>query len=125
MISSFRSSLWVLIFLGLNAITCIGSGQIPVLIVDGQNNHDWQSTTDSLHATLQATNRFAVEVETAPQTQSIKGIRAPKRMRPSTLKIPTKTSARSKKQLTKKTNRRMTLHGKIGIHSREIMKQWY
>ena len=49
-----------------------------MLIVDGQNNHDWISTTDSLHATLQATNRFAVEVETAPQTKSIKGIRGPK-----------------------------------------------
>ena len=49
-----------------------------MLIVDGQNNHDWQSTTDSLYATLKATNHFAVEVETAPQNQSIKGIRGPK-----------------------------------------------
>ena len=31
-----------------------------------------------LYATLKATNRFAVEVETAPQTKSIKGIRGPK-----------------------------------------------
>ena len=52
--------------------------KIPVLIIDGQNNHDWISTTDSLHATLQATQRFAVEVETAPQSKSIKGIRGPK-----------------------------------------------
>jgi hypothetical protein len=52
--------------------------RIPVLIVDGQNNHDWISTTDSLHATLQATNRFEVQIETAPQTKSIKGVRAPK-----------------------------------------------
>jgi type 1 glutamine amidotransferase len=52
--------------------------RIPVLIVDGQNNHDWISTTDSLHATLHATDRFRVEIETAPQTKSIKGIRAPK-----------------------------------------------
>ena len=51
---------------------------IPVLIVDGQNNHDWISTTDSLHATLEATQRFAVEIKTAPQAKSIKGIRAPK-----------------------------------------------
>ena len=52
--------------------------RIPVLIIDGQNNHDWISTTDSLHATLRATHHFAVEIETAPQTKSIKGIRAPK-----------------------------------------------
>ena len=52
--------------------------RIRVLIVDGQNNHDWQSTTDSLQATLKATNRFALEVEIAPQSKSIKGIRGPK-----------------------------------------------
>ena len=63
-----------------------GSPSIPVLIVDGQNNHDWQSTTDSILATLNATNRFAVEVETAPQTQSIKGIRGPKADAPEYLK---------------------------------------
>ena len=51
---------------------------IPVLIVDGQNNHDWISTTDSIEATLRATGRFSVEIDTAPQTKSIKGIRAPK-----------------------------------------------
>jgi putative membrane-bound dehydrogenase-like protein len=56
----------------------LANERIRVLIVDGQNNHDWQSTTDSLHATLKATNRFAVEVETAPQTKTIKGIRSPK-----------------------------------------------
>jgi putative membrane-bound dehydrogenase-like protein len=63
-----------------------GSPSIPVLIVDGQNNHDWQSTTDSLHATLKATNRFAVDVETAPETKSVKGIRAPKADAPEYLK---------------------------------------
>ena len=51
---------------------------IPILIVDGQNNHDWVSTTDSIEATLRATGRFSVEIDTAPQTKSIKGIRGPK-----------------------------------------------
>ena len=78
MISFSKSPYGILTLLGLSAMTCLGSEPIPVLILDGQNNHDWQSTTDSLHATLQATNRFAVEVETAPQTKSIKGIRGPK-----------------------------------------------
>ena len=59
---------------------------IRVLIVDGQNNHDWQSTTDCLQATLKATNRFALEVETAPQSKSIKGIRGPKADAPMYLK---------------------------------------
>ena len=62
----------------LTLLSFLKGEKIPVLIVDGQNNHDWISTTDSLHATLQATNRFEVQIETAPQTKSIKGIRAPK-----------------------------------------------
>ena len=62
----------------LTLLSFLHGEKIPVLIIDGQNNHDWISTTDSLHATLKATQRFAVEIETAPQTKSIKGIRAPK-----------------------------------------------
>ncbi len=59
---------------------------IPVLIVDGQNNHDWVSTTDSIEATLRATGKFSVEIDTAPQTKSIKGIRGPKADAPDYLK---------------------------------------
>ena len=68
------------------AVFTIRAEKIPVLIIDGQNNHDWISTTDSLHATLQATQRFAVEIETVPQTKSIKGIRAPKSDAPDYIK---------------------------------------
>jgi len=82
----------------------LGSPSIPVLIVDGQNNHDWQSTTDALHATLKATNRFAVEVETAPQTKSVKGIRAPKSDAPEYLKE-SYQSFRSVHQATDKTSK--------------------
>jgi uncharacterized protein len=39
---------------------------VRVLIVDGQNNHDWQRTTQSLRATLTATKRFTVSVSTSP-----------------------------------------------------------
>ena len=37
---------------------------IPVLILDGQNNHDWRRTTESLQQTLAATGRFAISVST-------------------------------------------------------------
>ena len=40
---------------------------VRVMIINGQNNHDWRITTDALRATLDATGRFAVQVETAPQ----------------------------------------------------------
>ena len=39
---------------------------IRVLLIDGQNNHDWRRTTDSLRATLLAAGRFEVTVSTTP-----------------------------------------------------------
>lgn len=39
---------------------------IRVLIVDGQNNHDWRKTTPVLKACLEATGRFKVDVTTSP-----------------------------------------------------------
>jgi type 1 glutamine amidotransferase len=44
------------------------SAQIPVLIIDGQNNHDWQHTTPLLRKILEDTGLFRVEVlTTAPK----------------------------------------------------------
>jgi uncharacterized protein len=39
---------------------------IRVLLVDGQNNHDWQRTTESLRLTLAATGRFTITISTTP-----------------------------------------------------------
>ena len=39
---------------------------IRVLIIDGVNNHDWESTTAANRATLEATGRFVVDVSTSP-----------------------------------------------------------
>lgn len=41
-------------------------GRIRVLILDGQSNHDWRSTTRELRAALEKAGRFAVEVASAP-----------------------------------------------------------
>ncbi len=40
--------------------------KIRVLIIDGQNNHDWKKTTEATKATLLACGRFDVEVATSP-----------------------------------------------------------
>ncbi len=40
--------------------------KIKVLIVDGQNNHDWRSTTPLMKKWLETSGRFTVEVATAP-----------------------------------------------------------
>src|SRR3954470_12270721 len=39
---------------------------IRVLILDGQNNHDWQRTSESLRLTLAAAGRFAISISTSP-----------------------------------------------------------
>ena len=40
--------------------------KLPVLIVDGINNHDWQTATRELQALLLESGRFTVEVSTSP-----------------------------------------------------------
>jgi type 1 glutamine amidotransferase len=40
--------------------------RLRVLILDGQNNHDWQVTTETLRSTLLKSGRFAVDVATRP-----------------------------------------------------------
>lgn len=39
---------------------------IPVLLIDGQNNHDWQHTTPLLKKILEDTGLFRVEILTTP-----------------------------------------------------------
>jgi len=40
--------------------------KLAVLIIDGQNNHDWKSTTPVLKDALEKSGRFTVEVSTTP-----------------------------------------------------------
>ena len=42
------------------------SNRLRVLLIDGQNNHDWRSSTPHLKAVLEASGRFTVEVLTLP-----------------------------------------------------------
>jgi type 1 glutamine amidotransferase len=61
------------------SLTSVAPADEPVLkalIVDGQNNHNWQATTPILKKTLEDTGRFAVNVATAPATaDGLKGFR--------------------------------------------------
>jgi uncharacterized protein len=43
-------------------------GRMQALIVDGRNNHEWQTTTPVLRRLLEETRRFEVRVATAPST---------------------------------------------------------
>ena len=40
--------------------------KIQVLIIDGQNNHNWQQTTPVLKKILEGTDKFTVDVATSP-----------------------------------------------------------
>jgi hypothetical protein len=44
--------------------------KLSVLIVDGVNNHDWETATRELKAILLATGRFRVDVATSPTAQT-------------------------------------------------------
>jgi len=45
---------------------------IRVVLIDGQNNHDWRSTTPFLKKELEETSRFTVDVSTAPLNKNDK-----------------------------------------------------
>jgi hypothetical protein len=40
--------------------------KIRVVIIDGQNNHDWKATTPLMKKVLEDCGRFSVAVSTAP-----------------------------------------------------------
>lgn len=65
---------------GLLGLGCLGaSGSAPgaeplkMLIIDGQNNHDWKVMTPPMKAALEGTGRFRVDVATTPDAKAAKG----------------------------------------------------
>ncbi len=59
-------SLFASLLLAGSALTAGAAEKIKVLVVDGQNNHNWQQTTPVLKKLLEGTDRFTVEVATSP-----------------------------------------------------------
>jgi uncharacterized protein len=52
------------------------ANKLRVLIIDGQNNHDWKTTTPLLRKAFEASGRFAVDVATSPPAgQDMSGFR--------------------------------------------------
>ena len=56
----------LLALLSLVTLSAGAADKIKVLIVDGQNNHDWKRTTPVLKQILEEPGIFSVEVSTAP-----------------------------------------------------------
>ncbi|MEI8380044.1 MAG: ThuA domain-containing protein [Planctomycetota bacterium] len=57
---------------GLISTTAVAADPIRVLIVDGQNNHNWKATTPILKDFLTKSGRFTVDVVTSPPSKSPK-----------------------------------------------------
>jgi type 1 glutamine amidotransferase len=89
LVASRRTTAVVALCAALMVAGCSGSGRdaepaaseaaapvlepIRVLIIDGMNNHDWQSTTRNVRATLLQTGRFTVDVSTSPTRGAPRG----------------------------------------------------
>lgn len=58
--------LFATLVLAGSALSACAAEKIKVLVIDGQNNHNWQQTTPVLKKLLEDTNRFTVEVATSP-----------------------------------------------------------
>ena len=54
------------LFLLLGFASSAWAGKLKVLLIDGQNNHNWKATTPVLVDALESSNRFTVEVSTSP-----------------------------------------------------------
>jgi type 1 glutamine amidotransferase len=46
--------------------------KLKLLIIDGQNNHNWKAMTPPMKASLEATGRFTVDVATTPDNKAPK-----------------------------------------------------
>lgn len=62
----FNASLLSGIALGAGALRAQGAEKIKLLLITGQNNHDWRRTSPMLSSMLTDTGRFDVTVTTTP-----------------------------------------------------------
>ena len=61
-----RKSLILLILAAFTFTNANAADRLKLLIVDGQNNHDWKSTTPVMVSILEESGRFDVDVSTSP-----------------------------------------------------------
>ena len=66
---SLPQSVLVLLAAVAGAVPVAAAENIRVLIIDGQNNHDWKATTPVLVKELKAAGMFTVDVATSPPSK--------------------------------------------------------
>jgi|GEM_PF-206493 len=63
------ASRWLTLWLAVGAVLAAGAeAPVRVLLLSGQNNHDWKTTTPCLQEVLASAGRFAVTVTDTPHT---------------------------------------------------------
>ena len=66
-----RKHLWLTgVFAILVTATAWADSPLRVLIVDGQNNHQWKKTTPLLKSALEDAGCFQVDVATSPSSET-------------------------------------------------------
>ena len=68
MIRTWKSCLIYLLFLSVGS--SFAADKIRVLLIDGQNNHNWVQTSQSLRGTLERAGLFEVITETSPPAKA-------------------------------------------------------
>jgi type 1 glutamine amidotransferase len=58
-------------FFALSAANASAAEKMKALVIDGQNNHDWKSTTPLLKLALEESALFVVEVSTSPSGKDL------------------------------------------------------
>ena len=66
MIRSLHQLLSLAIAIFLLCTSVDAADKLRLLIIDGQNNHNWRAMTPPMKAKLESTGRFVVEVATTP-----------------------------------------------------------
>ena len=64
--NSMKKTIITLFFIIIGFQVLQAADKISILLVDGQNNHNWKATTPVLKAGLEETGRFTVDVSTTP-----------------------------------------------------------
>lgn len=74
--NSFSHKFIIVLVIGFSFIIGAAAAPLNVLIIDGQNNHDWKSTTPVLKQILEDCGLFEVDVVTSPpQGKSLEDFR--------------------------------------------------
>ena len=73
-----RSNYFVALGLVIANCSLAPAEKLRLLIIDGQNNHNWKQTTPIMKASLESSGRFEVDVATSPSKgQDLSGFRPP------------------------------------------------